>query len=286
LIVARYTSNGTLDTTFNGSGYSVFLPTGITFAAGRGVTLQSDGKIVVTGACTGTDGANDMLVARFNTNGTLDTSFGGGIGYVRLDGPGSASGEGGFDVAIQPADGKIVVVGTTSVAGGPSSVMVARFNVDGTPDATFAAGGYKIGAPPPNDSFGATGVALESDGSIIVAGSDNGHPLLMRFFPTSSNSLVAAGGAAPASSDTASLSSAQEHSLLRAGIARGGASGVNPSGLVSPDVRITNVPDPTLDLGSGNTIILDSNAADWGWLVSRSARRGRVPQAGLANPRL
>ena len=55
------------------------------------VALQSDGKIVVAGFCTGIDGADDMLVARFNANGTLDTSFGGGSGYVRLDVDGTAS---------------------------------------------------------------------------------------------------------------------------------------------------------------------------------------------------
>jgi uncharacterized delta-60 repeat protein len=180
LIVARYTASGTLDTTFNGSGYSVFLPPGITQADGHAVALQSDGKIVVTGSCTGTDGAGDMLVARFNTNGTLDTSFGGGSGYVRLDnGAATQSGEDGIGVAIQP-DGKIVVGGLTSVTGNPSYVMVARFNVDGTPDATFATGGYKIGAPLPNTgyhSFSGVGVALQSNGSIIVAGNDySGRP--------------------------------------------------------------------------------------------------------------
>ncbi len=117
LLVARYTANGVLDTTFNGSGYTVLLPAGLTSARASGITLQSDGKIVVVGNCTGIDGSLDMLVARFNINGTLDTTFGGGSGYVRLDidGLSSATAESGRDVVIQP-NGKIVVAGNLAVA--------------------------------------------------------------------------------------------------------------------------------------------------------------------------
>ncbi len=291
LIVARYTASGTLDKTFNGKGYSVFLPAGISDAFAGGVTLQSNGKIVVTGSCTGTDGANDMLVARFNTNGTLDTSFGGGSGYVRLDNAAAPqSQEVGHDVVIQP-DGKIVVGGWTSVTGNPSNqadVMVARFNVDGTPDSTFATGGYKIGAPLPNTgyhSFEGTGVALQSDGSIIVAGDDdqgtNGdYPLLMRFFPTSSSSPTAASRAALAPSYAESLAGAKVQPPPTPGIARWAATEVNVTALGSLDVRSTNVPDVTLGLASGNTIIVDSSTAGSGWFVGRSWRRGRVPQGG------
>ena len=197
LITARYTASGTLDTTFNGSGYSVFLPQGISDSFGSAVALQTNGKIVVSGFSTGTDGAPDMLVVRYNSNGTLDTSFG-GSGYVRLDDSAATqSQEYGNDVVIQ-SDGKIVVGGWTSVAGNPSNILVARFNVDGTRDSTFAAGGYKIGAPVPSSdyhSFEGQGVALQTDGSIIVAGSDRSgmtsssavfHPLLMRFSGTNS----------------------------------------------------------------------------------------------------
>jgi uncharacterized delta-60 repeat protein len=288
LIVARYTASGTLDKTFNGNGYFVFLPSGISDAVGNAVALQSDGKIVVTGSCTGTDGADDMLVARFNTNGTLDTSFGGGSGYVRLDNTTAAqSGEYVHDVAIQ-LDGKIVVAGPTSVAGNPSNVMVARFNVDGTPDATFAPGGYKIGAPLPTTgyhSFTAAGVALQSDGSIIVAGFDDQvattpgvfHPLLMRFFPTSSNSLMAAGGSSAVSTGNAP-SFVKVQPLLTAAIARGQATEVTISGLGSLNVPVSNLPDATPDLASGNAISLDSGAAAWDWLVHRSSRPGHGPR--------
>lgn len=264
LIVARYTASGTLDKTFNVNGYSVFLPSGTSDAFGTAVALQSDGKIVVTGFCTGADGADDMLVARFNTNGTLDTSFGGGSGYVRLDNATAAqSQESGNDMAIQP-DGKIVVAGGTSVPGNPSNVLVARFNVDGTPDATFAPGGYKIGAPLPNTgnhSFGGNGVALQSDGSIIVAGADGqdngGHPLLMRFFPTSSSSLSAPSGAAPVASSIGPLTVARVQPLLIEALAGPRSTGAAVSGLGG----------------------LNAHTAVGDWSVVPSTRRRRAPQS-------
>ena len=203
LIVARYTAAGVRDTTFNGSGYSVLNLPGINNTSvngGHGVAMQSDGKIVVVSTASGIDGSSDVLVVRFNSNGSLDTSFGGGVGYVRLDidGTVSQSIETGYDVTIQP-DGKIVAIGQeviwSSTPGQPTNVLVARLNPNGTPDLTFGSGGFKIGAPPTGaeyHSFRAAGVALQTDGSIIVAGIDyqssggNERPLLMRFFGTNS----------------------------------------------------------------------------------------------------
>ena len=195
LVVVRYTATGSLDKTFNGKGYFVLAPAGISSGASS-VALQPDGKIVVVGTSNSIDTAHDMFVARFNANGTLDTGFAGGNGYVRLDIGGGASltSEDGNGVAIQP-DGKIVVAGRefTSGVGDLSRVLVARLNANGTLDSTFGAGGFKLGAPLPGTgyhSFWGYAVALQSDGSIIVAGtdfwgttSDTNHPLLMRFNP-------------------------------------------------------------------------------------------------------
>lgn len=196
LHVARYTANGSTDWAFNWCGYSVIAPAGISETLGRDVALQSNGKIVVLGNCTGIDGLDDLLVARLNTNGKLDTSFGGGTGYVRLDldGLASATGENAAALVIQP-DGKIVAVGTLRFdSEGAGSVLVVRLNANGTPDATFGSAGFKLGMPPAGPdyhSFMSNAVALQSDGRIIVAGSDDwdgttasdSHPLLMRFDP-------------------------------------------------------------------------------------------------------
>jgi uncharacterized delta-60 repeat protein len=291
-VVARYTATGTLDKTFNGKGYAVLAPAGISSLNARAVALQSNGQIVVVGSCSDIDGADDMLVARYNADGTLDTGFAGGAGYVRIDVDGTASQtqERGTDVAIQP-DGKIVVAGNLQREADLSgSVMVARLNTDGTLDSTFGVGGIKLGTPLAGTGyhfFMGWRVALQSNGNIIVAGTDDwgttgdtSHPLLMRFFPTTTSPLQSGGVSALAPSHTNPLTPAQVQRLLTEVVARSQATGADVSGLASLDVRIPNPPDATLGLDSGNTISFDSSASGWDRLVGRSTRPGRVPQAG------
>jgi hypothetical protein len=162
--------------------------------------------------------------------------------------------------------------------------------VDGTPDSTFGSGGFKIGAVPTGDgyhSFKANGVALQSDGSIIVAGIDNRdtagsdqHPLLMRFFGSQPRALQAADGAAPAPSHAIPLTQAQVRPLLTQAIALWQARGADTSRLGHVDVVIADLGGATLGLASGHTITLDDNAAGWGWLVGHSSRRGREAPSG------
>jgi len=175
-VVARYTASGALDTTFNHTGYAILPFSG----SHQAIAIQGDGKIVMT------DGTS---IARLNSNGTLDTHFGSGAGYEQIAVPGGAYQSVIDGVTLQP-DGKIVVAGwETAAYRAPQNILVARFNADGTPDSLFGSGGYKLGAPPTDGnphSFSGSAVALEGDGSIIVAGQDlvSGgvwHPLLMRF---------------------------------------------------------------------------------------------------------
>ena len=126
------------------------------------VAVQPDGKLVVVGSLN-----NDFAVTRFNANGTLDRTFGGG-GFVRTDlgGPG---GDFANAVAVQP-DGKIVVVGSRgkNETRGDIVFAVARYNPNGTLDRTFDGNGlatYDLGKPSV-----ANAVALQPDGKILVAG--------------------------------------------------------------------------------------------------------------------
>src|SRR4051812_7886996 len=103
--LARYNSNGSLDTTFSDDGELV-----TDFADGldeaHAVAIQSDGKIVAAGSTTGPSRVYFAL-ARYYSDGSPDTTFGGGDGLVTTDFGVNAT---GLDIAIQ-SDGKIVVVG-------------------------------------------------------------------------------------------------------------------------------------------------------------------------------
>ncbi len=156
-----FASAGTLDATFNPAGTppgSVFTQVGTSDSAIRGIAIQTDGKIVATGY--GSTGTSEFALARYNTNGTLDLSF--GVGGTVTTPMGSTQ---GTAVVIQP-NGKIVVAGFDSNA---SLFMVARFNTDGSLDTSFNGSGINITPLGDSDSV-ATTVALQPDGRIVAAG--------------------------------------------------------------------------------------------------------------------
>ena len=109
--VARYNSNGTLDTTFDSDG-KLLIDFGSFDQSAYRVLLQPDGKIVTVGYPNTESSDSDFLLARCNTNGSLDTTFGVG-GKVRTS-FGDLNG-GAYGAVLQP-DGKIVAVGFQATA--------------------------------------------------------------------------------------------------------------------------------------------------------------------------
>src|SRR5262249_33492711 len=95
--------------------------------------------------------------------GQLDSGFDGG-GKVITD---SGRSEIGSAVAVQ-RDGKIVVAGGVSAAGGGLDFLVARYNADGTLDNTLGGGG--LVATHFGEAAEAFGVAIQPDGRIVAAG--------------------------------------------------------------------------------------------------------------------
>ncbi len=147
-----------LDPSF-GAGGKVM--TGMTAAHGEGLALADDGKIILAGSAAG-DGSGDFAVARYNADGSLDTTFGGGVVTTDL----SQGVDEAFDVAVG-SDHKVVAVGVANERSGDDFGIV-RYNEDGSLDTTFGNGGIVT-----TDFFGgvdrAQAVVLAGD-TIIVAG--------------------------------------------------------------------------------------------------------------------
>jgi uncharacterized delta-60 repeat protein len=159
-LVARYNADGTLDLTFNGTGFYI-LPIGLQIQSANAVAIQSDGKIVVAGGVNG-GFTSIATIFRLNSNGTLDTSF-------DTDGIQSVSSSGEALSMVIQTDGKIVV--GTAYTGGAfpinASAVVIRLNVNGSLDTTFDGDGRATASP---GIYFPNGMALQSDGKIILAG--------------------------------------------------------------------------------------------------------------------
>lgn len=160
-VVARYTSDGILDTTFGTNGITTTQIGGPTNRASiNAVAIQTDGSIVAIG----NDNSNFVL-ARYTTNGFLDNSFG-NSGIVITSMPNSAA---AFAGAIQ-ANGKIIAAGVVYISG-QQGFALARYNTDGSLDTTnFGTGGIVITIPTNDRFFSANAVTIQSDGKIVAAG--------------------------------------------------------------------------------------------------------------------
>ena len=175
--VARYNGNGSLDTSFSGDGMA---ENGGGFATGSeafAVALQPDGKIVVAGYVGSIAwSTREFHLQRYNTDGSLDTSFS-GDGTVGM-GVGTSREDIAFDVAVQP-DGKILAAGRTCDLIAPTitcNAVVMRFQPDGSLDPGFASG---IVVMPPGTRFNSVGV--QNDGTVVAAGHSDGWGLLVRY---------------------------------------------------------------------------------------------------------
>jgi uncharacterized delta-60 repeat protein len=170
-VLARYNSNGSLDTAFDGDGMVV---TAFGGSAERCQALTFSGtKIVAVGVGAATPGVTqpgDFAVARYTANGTLDSTFDGD--GKRLDDVGEAFEGAAKAVAIQP-DGKIVVAGSLLVSAPPPMFYpgLIRFNPNGTLDPSFGRGTGKVIGGFQDASIG--GMAIGGDGGIALVGSRN-----------------------------------------------------------------------------------------------------------------
>ncbi len=164
--VVRYNNDGTLDTSFDTDGKAI-TPIGSYGEQINALLIQSDGKITVAGY-TETDARTDFALARYNGDGTLDSSFGTNGKIITTL---SSNKEEGLALA-QQSDGKLVVAGVTDTGYDDDSVLL-RYTSNGSLDTAFGTNGIVITQG--GDGYDeATAIVLQNDGKVVVAGNTAG----------------------------------------------------------------------------------------------------------------
>jgi uncharacterized delta-60 repeat protein len=168
-LLARFNPNGSVDQTFANGG-SVVTTFGNQGAAASAVVLQPDGKIVVVGwsGAGPYSELNDFALARFDSNGSPDQSFGSG-GKLKTHFDGVYNTGSRATAALLQSDGKLVVTGVYKNEGTAREFALARYNSNGSLDQTFGTAGKRTTSLGISDSQASSAV-LQPDGKIVMAG--------------------------------------------------------------------------------------------------------------------
>ncbi|HKB73746.1 MAG TPA: hypothetical protein VKC82_05680, partial [Burkholderiales bacterium] len=176
IVLLRYNADGTLDTSFGTPGTGIVtktIGTGSDTAAAalalQPAVLPTDVKIIVAGHAL-TNTKTDIVLLRYNLDGTPDATFGGtGLVTTALSSDAAA-----LAIQVQPADGKIVAAGSVGKFSDSSmdAVLLRYNNTDGALDATFGVGGIVQTDIGTGNNF-ANSIVLQPDGNIVVAGHAN-----------------------------------------------------------------------------------------------------------------
>jgi len=186
LEVRTLLSAGDPDVRFGGDGVARDLFGGFAGAGTAGAVLP-DGRVLVGGVKD-----NAFLLARYNPDGTVDRTFGGGDGFVTTEFTTPAPSELRAEALAVLPGGKILLAGTAerfqATGNHLRQIALARFTADGTPDATFGRGGPEgdgevLDSPGPaaENNAAAHAVAALPDGKFVVAGEVNGAPAVFRY---------------------------------------------------------------------------------------------------------
>ena len=158
--LARYNTDGSLDTSFSGDGKLTMAVAPDTYIQSVKIVPQLDGKILAASVSS-----LGYTVTRYLSNGDLDTTFGTG-GTLTKSLPVGAGATFASDIVVQ-ADGKILVAGR-AVVNAQMDFAVERYNVDGSSDTTFGANGRAFADIGVNDSL--YGIVVQADGKILLNG--------------------------------------------------------------------------------------------------------------------
>lgn len=161
--LARYNTDGSLDTSFDTNGTQT-----TDFGGGdvaHDAVLQPDGRVVVAGY---SDQNSEFALARYNANGSPDTSFSTDGKQTTSFSDGDGATDTGYGLAVQ-ANGKLIVAGEHDPPTGDSFAL-ARLNPDGSLDGSFSGDGKQTTSFNDDDPTTASAVALQPDGKIVAAG--------------------------------------------------------------------------------------------------------------------
>jgi len=184
-VTSLYTANGSLDTTFGVAGQTP----GFVSNGGGGLVVTTNtithvtkiitaGSLITSPSLTSLDSISGFLLVRYNSNGTLDSSFG-GHGGVATPFPGNVLAQ-AFSVALQ-ANGDIVAAGQTALTDtGPSDFGLARYAANGQLDTGFGNGGF-VSTPFGNSVAFAHTLLIHTDGKIIAVGNSNNGTTIARY---------------------------------------------------------------------------------------------------------
>jgi len=194
--VVRYETNGQLDPGFGAGTGIVYTPLPVPGVSGvfSAILPQADGKIIAVGTATGTatsGGQSRFAVVRYDTDGSLDPTFGGGMGIVTT----LVRGDAHATAAVQQPDGKIIVAGYSNVAPITAAsgmkyscglefvpcetqFTLVRYEIDGTLDKSFEAQNSGTVTSLPGTLFG---LLQQPDGRLVAAGFSGGAFAVVRY---------------------------------------------------------------------------------------------------------
>jgi uncharacterized delta-60 repeat protein len=167
--LARYNTDGSLDKSFGISGQTA------TITPLNAIAVQSDGRIVGAGANTSrlslNGNATGFGLVRFNTNGSIDATFGahGGVTTAFANAVNTSAGS----VRIQ-TNGDLVAAGSSGTSGTSTSFALARYLSTGKLDSTFGTAGLVTTSFGSNTIAGVASLVLQGDGKIVAAGTVSG----------------------------------------------------------------------------------------------------------------
>ena len=259
------------------------------------IAMQADGRVVAAGRAMinlpGVGGNAQFALGRYNTDGTLDTSFGPqsavpGTALVSFFSPPNTN----FAraVAVQPSDGKIVTAGLAGPNEQTADAAIARLNPDGSLDTSFGTGGKVLLNISGGLGDGVRALVIQPDGKILAAGAAGPNALLIRLNPDgtldtsfASTGFLVVNASGLAGSHFFALAQRDDGKIIAAGFA------IAASTKIQSFLAIRFNPNGTLDTTFGNSGIATigfgplSDLA-FGMALTNTGNNGNIVLAGVA----